>query len=79
MGVVFIRFPPSTHPVLAFKGAPASFPVLKRNRRLQEYLVWNDGLMNNAETYITNTMNNEKYIAVHLRIGRDWVTIDSLL
>ena len=68
-------FPPSSHPVLALKGAPASFPVSKRNRHLQKYLVWSDALMSEALDYISNTMNNDTFIAVHLRIGSDWVRL----
>ena len=67
------RFPPSSHPIIALKGAPASFPVNKRNRHLQKYLVWNEVLIGKAKDYWTNTMNERKFIAVHLRIGTDWV------
>lgn len=70
------RFPPSTHPVLAFKGAPGSFPVNKRNRHLQKYLKWSDELMDEANKYIHEIINDEPYIAVHLRIGKDWVSYD---
>ena len=77
--ILFYSFPPSHHPVLAFKGAPASFPVLKRNRHLQKYLVWSDTLMTGALEYITHTMDNDSFIAVHLRIGSDWVRVNCMM
>ncbi len=30
--------------------------------------------MTEAVQYINNTMDNQKFIAVHLRIGSDWVS-----
>ena len=30
--------------------------------------------MTEAVQYINNTMNNQRFIAVHLRIGSDWVS-----
>ena len=31
--------------------------------------------MNEANEYLMNTMNGQKFIAIHLRIGSDWVSI----
>lgn len=71
--VLLLRFPPEQHPVLAFKGAPASFPVQRVNRPLQQYVVWNTRMQGWAQDYIDREMSGEPYIAVHLRIGSDWV------
>ena len=67
------RYPGSEHPVLALKGAPASFPMKKRNRALQVYLVWSDNITRIGDEYRSNVMKNEDYIGVHLRMGQDWV------
>ena len=74
---VVYRFPPEEHPVLALKGAPAAFPVKKTNRVLQRYLVWNSQMRGWVEDYVQREMSGEPYIAVHLRIGSDWVRTTS--
>jgi peptide-O-fucosyltransferase len=71
------KFPPAQHPVLTFKGAPASFPVQKFNRDLQMYVVWNSHIREWTEGYVQREMSGEPYIAVHLRIGSDWVKLAS--
>ena len=71
------RFPPAQHPVLTFKGAPASFPVHTFNRDLQRYVVWNNHIREWTEDYVQREMSGEPYIAVHLRIGSDWVRLAS--
>ena len=71
------RFPPAQHPVLTFKGAPASFPVQTFNRDLQRYVVWNSHIREWTEDYVQREMSGEPYIAVHLRIGSDWVRLAS--
>ena len=69
------RYPSSTHPVLAFKGAPASFPVLPEHRSLQQYVQWNERMEKQALEYISNTFGEHTpFIAVHLRMGSDWVS-----
>ena len=73
------RYPPDTHPVLAFKGAPASFPVQIINRPLQQYVVWNSHMQDWIQSYVETEMSGGQYIAVHLRIGSDWVSITLLI
>lgn len=68
-----IRYSPDTHPVLAFKGAPASFPVKPYHRHLQRYLQWSDTINTLANEYINEVMGGAKFIGVHMRIGSDWV------
>nr|SVE73444.1 EOG090X02RM [Daphnia atkinsoni] len=66
------RYPPQTSPVLAFTGAPASFPVQLENRGLQEYLVWTQRITNRAINFIRNTLPIGSFVGIHLRNGVDW-------
>ena len=59
--------------MLAFKEAPASFPVKREDRQLQQYVRWNDRMNSEAEEYIKHTIGDSPYIGVHLRMERDWV------
>lgn len=59
--------------VLAFTGAPASFPVQESNRRLHRYLEWNDNVLNKAKEFIS-TLPYGPFIGIHLRNGVDWVS-----
>ena len=45
----------------------------KNYRHLQRYLQWSDAIMSQVEKFIQGTLGGESYIAVHLRIGTDWV------
>ena len=67
------RYPPTEHPVLAFKGAPARFPVIREHRSLHQYLKWSKNMNQQAEEYINTRLHGEPYISVHLRMGSDWV------
>ncbi|EFA03399.2 GDP-fucose protein O-fucosyltransferase 1 [Tribolium castaneum] len=67
------RYPPATWPVLAFTGAPASFPVQLENRPLHKYLEWSDTVSQKADTFIAKTLPKGAFIAIHLRNGIDWV------
>ena len=69
----FPRYPPTEHPVLAFKGAPARFPVIREHRSLHQYLKWSKNMNQQAEDYITTQLQGQPYISVHLRMGSDWV------
>lgn len=60
-------------PVIAFTGAPGSFPVQDENRVLQKYLVWTEKIANQAKTFIKNKLPAGAYIGIHLRNGIDWV------
>ncbi|EZA62421.1 hypothetical protein DMN91_003426 [Ooceraea biroi] len=64
---------PATWPVLAFAGAPATFPVQLENKHLQKCLVWNDDILNRAKTFIRTALPRGAFVGVHLRNGIDWV------
>lgn len=67
------KYPPSEWPVLAFVGAPASFPIQKENVEIHKYLKWNDEIDNLANSFINNRIKPGKFIGIHLRNGIDWV------
>lgn len=69
------RYSSDEYPVLAFAGAPGSFPVAEKNVHLQKYLKWSDLMNNKAEKYL-NEINkkDEKIIGIHLRNGIDFVS-----
>ena len=72
---MLFRYPPEKHPIIALRGAPATFPVEKHNRHLQRYLQWSDLINTQAEEYIRGDsgIGGQQFIGVHLRIGSDWV------
>nr|CAG4647741.1 EOG090X02RM [Moina brachiata]SVE92902.1 EOG090X02RM [Moina brachiata] len=59
-------------PVLAFTGAPASFPVQKENVKLHQHLEWSDVIANRAIDFIRNTLPIGPFVGIHLRNGVDW-------
>lgn len=66
------KYPADKFPVLAFTGAPASFPVQKENIELQQYLKWSDKVLNEAKKFIKNSLPRGAFIGIHLRNGIDW-------
>ncbi|XP_015108530.1 GDP-fucose protein O-fucosyltransferase 1 [Diachasma alloeum] len=67
------KYPSISWPVLAFTGAPASFPVQLENKYLQKCVVWNDELQKKARKFIKETLPKGAFIGIHLRNGIDWV------
>ncbi|KAK8725470.1 hypothetical protein OTU49_010875 [Cherax quadricarinatus] len=65
-------YPPTKWPVLAFTGAPATFPVQESNRHLHKYLVWSDTILSKAQNFISS-LPRGPFIGIHLRNGIDWV------
>ncbi|RNA29388.1 GDP-fucose O-fucosyltransferase 1 [Brachionus plicatilis] len=68
-----IQFPASKYPVLAFRGAPASYPVKKQDRPNQKYLVWSNKIDEETQYLIKKYFNEEKFVGIHLRNGIDWL------
>ncbi|UYV73442.1 O-fut1 [Cordylochernes scorpioides] len=66
------RFPPKKFPVLAFTGAPASFPVQSDNLELQQYLEWSEDVRMKALEVIHELLPSGPFVGIHLRNGRDW-------
>lgn len=69
------KYHPSSWPVLAFTGAPASFPVQSENKKLQKCLVWNDKITREARTIVKKNLPRGAYVGIHLRNGIDWVKL----
>ncbi|KAL0273813.1 UNVERIFIED_CONTAM: hypothetical protein PYX00_006398 [Menopon gallinae] len=67
------KYPADKWPVLAFVGAPATFPVQIENRDLHKYLEWNDDIAGKAKTFIKTVLPVGGFIGIHLRNGIDWV------
>lgn len=67
------RFPADRFPVIAFSGAPASFPVQKENAGLQRYLRFSKDVTARAEKFISEQIPKGAFIGIHLRNGIDWV------
>jgi len=67
------RYPAATWPVLAFTGAPGSFPVQFENKHLQKCLIWNNDMLNKAKAFIKEKLPKGAFVGIHLRNGIDWV------
>ncbi|KAG1680029.1 GDP-fucose protein O-fucosyltransferase 1 [Nymphon striatum] len=67
------KYPPDDFPVLAFTGAPASYPIQKENRILHKYLKWSKSVMKKARKFIKSNLQGGPFVGIHLRNGVDWV------
>ncbi|KAL0894734.1 hypothetical protein ABMA27_013268 [Loxostege sticticalis] len=68
-----LKYSASSWPVLAFTGAPASFPVQKENLFLQKYLKWSEDIANRSKQFMKRNMSGGGFLGIHLRNGQDWV------
>ena len=71
--ILLFSFPPSSHPVLAFRGAPASYPVEEQNRHAHAFLKWSEKINKEVDECIQNTLPKGPFVGIHLRNGIDWV------
>ncbi|XP_011633785.1 GDP-fucose protein O-fucosyltransferase 1 [Pogonomyrmex barbatus] len=67
------HYPAEIWPVLAFTGAPASFPIQLENKPLQKCLNWNNDILNKAKAFIKKKLPRGAFVGIHLRNGIDWV------
>lgn len=67
-------------PVLAFVGAPSSFPVNDEATLLQKYVRWSPSAINAGRSYKEfRSFSNTSYVGVHIRHASDWKNACSLL
>ena len=63
-----LLFSADRYPVLALKGAPASFPMLAEHRQLQKHMNWSEQIIDEVRQHQKKLFNNEPYIGM-LKIG----------
>ncbi|XP_015604105.1 GDP-fucose protein O-fucosyltransferase 1 [Cephus cinctus] len=73
------KYTAGSWPVLAFTGAPASFPVQFENKKLQRFLDWNDDMHARARNFIKTNLPKGSFVGIHLRNGIDWVRACELI
>ena len=65
-------FPPSTHPVVAMTGAPASFPVQAEYVGLHSILQWTHTWVERGREWVRKNLPQGEWLGIHLRNGGDW-------
>lgn len=67
-------YPPSEYPVIAFTGAPASYPEREDHSPLQKYVVWTDEWLARGRDWREAQLpqGGGPVVGVHLRNGIDW-------
>lgn len=74
------KYSPKQYPVLAFSNAPATFPIVKENVPLQQYLKWSSEIELKAYEFLEKFNKlKAKMIGIHLRNGGDFVSIQVIL
>ena len=56
------KYPADRYPVLALKGAPASFPMLAEHRPLQKYMTWSEQILAQVRQHQKTLFNDQPYI-----------------
>lgn len=67
------KYKPDEWKVLAFTGAPATFPVQPEFIHLQKYLQWSELIDKQANSFIAKILPKGAFIGIHLRNGIDWI------
>eukprot|EP00092_Neocalanus_flemingeri_P032584 GFUD01035440.1.p1 GENE.GFUD01035440.1~~GFUD01035440.1.p1 ORF type:complete len:377 (+),score=114.61 GFUD01035440.1:95-1225(+) len=65
-------FPPSSFPVVAMTGAPASFPVQSGHVGLQRHVMWSDTWRERGREWVRRHLPRGRWLGIHLRNGGDW-------
>uniref|UniRef100_A0A5S6QYP4 GDP-fucose protein O-fucosyltransferase 1 n=1 Tax=Trichuris muris TaxID=70415 RepID=A0A5S6QYP4_TRIMR len=68
-------YPPDKYPVLAFRGAPADFPIRKEHEPLQRYLRWSVDVREQANDFISKELGGRPFLGIHLRNNVDWPNV----
>ena len=68
------RFPIKNNFVMAFTGAPASFPIRQEDVHIQQYLVWSNFIEDKAKDFIKSELSEGPFLGLHMRNGVDWVS-----
>ena len=66
------RYPPGKFKVLAFTGAPGSFPVRERDVHLQKYVKWSNKINEAVDEFLSRNVE-KPFLGIHMRNGVDWV------
>ncbi|XP_033645478.1 GDP-fucose protein O-fucosyltransferase 1-like [Asterias rubens] len=67
------KFPVEEHPVITIDKATPAFPINPGNRKIQEFVKWNEHFMSIGRSYINATFGSNTWVGLHLRNGGDWV------
>lgn len=73
-------YPPSSHPVLTFVGAPSPFPAHKDSTKLQKYIKISEPIEKVSKEFMDLMgVSGKPYLSMHVRHGSDWKKACQLL
>lgn len=74
------KFPSTRHKILAFVGAPSSFPAYKDAIKIQRYIKMSDEIRSKALAFRRSKgFDGKPYVSMHIRQGSDWKKACQLL
>lgn len=59
--------------MIAFQGAPGSFPSTPATQHIQKYIEFSQKILLLADEFIREEMKGKRFVAIHLRNGIDLV------
>ena len=60
-------------PVIALPGAPAPYPMRRRNWPLQKYVSFSEDIKTQTDKFVKGFIGEgKKFVGIHLRNGEDW-------